>query len=133
MRLRGSSSAARFSSLESLSIVKSINDSVIEHRVESMHEGMEAHVAETFVTVQPDSFAVGKQIRDILWPHNLFVLSMKFSHGDHIEVDEHGGKEIRAGDVLHVRYSTYDTEKTLEGLLAIVGEQPIEETEVDQI
>ncbi len=113
--------------------VKSINDSVIEHRVESMQEGKQARVAETFVTVQSDSFAVGKQIRDILWPHNLFVLSMKFSHGDHIEVDEHGGKEIRAGDVLHVRYSTFDSEKTLEELLAIVGEQEIAESEVEKI
>ncbi len=113
--------------------VKSINDSVIEHRVESMREGKQARVEEAFVTVQKGSFAVGKQIRDILWPNNLFVLSVKIAFYNHVEVDEHGGKAIRAGDVLHVRYSTYDSGKTVEELLAIVGEQEVTRTEVVQI
>lgn len=103
--------------------VKSINDKVIEHREEMIHRGKEAKVSEAFVTVKQGSFAEGKQTRDILWPNNLFVLSVKFSSNAHVEVDEHGGKEIRAGDVLHVRYLTYDPEKTLEELYAIVGEQ----------
>ena len=103
--------------------VKSINDKVIEHREEMIHRGKEAKVSEAFVTVKQGSFAEGKQARDILWPNNLFVLSVKFSSNAHVEVDEHGGKEIRAGDVLHVRYLTYDPEKTLEELYAIVGEQ----------
>ena len=103
--------------------VKSINDKVIEHREESIRRGKEAKLTEAFVTVAEGSFAVGKQIRDILWPNNLFVLSLKYSSNSQIEVDEHGGKSIRAGDVLHVRYSTYDPEKTLEELYAIVGEQ----------
>ena len=103
--------------------VKSITDKVIEHRAESVHRGKEAKVSEVFITVREGSFAVGKQIRDILWPNNLFILSVKYSSNAHIEVDEHGGSGIRAGDVLHVRYLTYDQEKTLEELYAIVGEQ----------
>ena len=112
--------------------VKSINDTVIEYREESFRKGKQAHVAEAFVTVNPGSFAVGKQIRDIFWPNNLFVLSVKFARTDHVEVDEHGGKSIRAGDVLHVRYSTYDSKHTIEELLAIVGDQEVEEIKVDK-
>ena len=113
--------------------VKSITDKVIEHREESLHRGEEPRVVEAFVTVYEGSFAVGKQIRDIFWPNNLFVLSMKFASNEHVEIDKHGGKEIRAGDILHIRYSTYNDEETLEALYAIVGEQEIKEIEVEQI
>ncbi len=110
--------------------VHSITDVVVEHRAESIHHGMEANVMEAFVTVTPESFAVGKQIRDILWPNNLFVLSVKFVSNDHVEVDGHGGMAIRAGDVIHVRYLTYDPERTREEICAIVGEQEISEIAV---
>ncbi|MBR3680474.1 MAG: chloride channel protein [Clostridia bacterium] len=109
---------------------QSISDVVVENRAEALHRGKTAHIAEAFVTVAPGSFAVGKQIRDIFWPNNLFVLSVKFSTCDRVEVDGHGGKSIRAGDVLHVRYSTLDPDATKEELLAIVGEQEITEIEV---
>ena len=109
---------------------QSISDVVVENRAEALHRGKTAYIAEAFVTVAPGSFAVGKQIRDIFWPNNLFVLSVKFSTCDRVEVDGHGGKSIRAGDVLHVRYSTLDPAATKEELLAIVGEQEITEIEV---
>ena len=101
----------------------SINDTVLEDRAHAQNEGKEFRVIDTFVTVQPGTFAVGKQIRDIFWPLNLFVLSVQHGKKHGAEVDEHGGKEIREGDILHVRYSTYDEEKTAEELMAIVGEQ----------
>lgn len=113
--------------------VKSINDKVIEYRAERLHKGQDPKVVEAFVTVCENSFAVGKQIRDIFWPNNLFVLSMKFASNDHVEIDGHGGKELRAGDVLHIRYSTYDPERILEELYAIVGEQEIKEIEVKDV
>ncbi len=112
--------------------VKSINDSVLDHRVEEFNEGKESRVMDVFVTVQPDSFAIGKQIRDIFWPANLFVLSVKHDETKAAEVDAHGGKALREGDTLHVRYSTYDEEQTREELIAIVGEQEyaVKEAEV---
>lgn len=113
--------------------VKSINDTVIEYRAERLHRGKKARVVEAFVTVNQGSFAVGKQIRDIFWPNNLFVLSVKFARNSQVEVDERGEKSIRAGDVLHVRYSTYDSAQTIEELLAIVGDQEIVEIEVDKV
>lgn len=101
----------------------SINDTVLEDRAHAQNEGKEFRVIDTFVTVQPGAFAVGKQIRDIFWPRNLFVLSVQHGKKHGAEVDEHGGKEIREGDILHVRYSTYEEEKTAEELMDIVGEQ----------
>lgn len=101
--------------------VKSVNDSVIEARLEGLNKDKTALVVDTFVTVQKGSFAVGKQIRDIFWPANLFVLALKRGETSGEEVDEHGGKAIREGDVLHVRYSTFDETQTKQELFAIVG------------
>ena len=113
--------------------VKSINDSVLDTRAEEQNEGKTPKVIDTFVVVQRGAFAIGKQIRDIFWPNNLFVLSLKHDETKSAELDEHGGKAIREGDTLHVRYSTYDEESTTEELLAIVGEQKINSTEADVI
>jgi H+/Cl- antiporter ClcA len=108
---------------------KSINDIVLENRLDAMHAAAKSRVYDTFVTVRRDSFAVGKQIRDILWPANLFVLSVKYSTDSTVVVDEHGGNGLRAGDILHVRYSTYDEEETKRELTAIVGTQDYVESE----
>lgn len=112
--------------------VHSINDTVLEDRAHAQNEGKNFRVIDTFVTVQPAAFAIGKQIRDIFWPRNLFVLSVQHGKKHGAEVDEHGGKEIRDGDILHVRYSTYDEEKTAEELMAIVGEQVFAQS-VDEV
>ncbi len=81
---------------------------------------------ETFVTVKNGAFAVGKQVRDILWPANFFVLSLQFATDHHVEVDEHGGRTLRENDLLHVRYATFNEHHTENELLAIVGDQPLE-------
>ncbi len=113
--------------------VKSINDSVLDNNIKYLNRGKEMTVIDTFVTVKAGTFAVGKQIRDIFWPANLFVLSVKRSEKQDAQVDEHGGKAIREGDTLHVRYSTYDEEQTRRELVAIVGEQEYIEAETDII
>ncbi len=102
---------------------KSINDSAMETRVEELNHGKEFKIINKHLTIRAGSFASGKQVRDIFWPANLFVLSVTKAKTNSEEVDEHGGRELRAGDVLHVRYSTlneYETELELEG---IVGKQ----------
>ena len=108
---------------------KSINDTVLDRRLEKLNEGRKQTVIDTFVSVKDNSFAVGKQIRDILWPANLFVLSVQHSRTSSALVDEHGGNALRAGDRLHVRYSTFNEEQTKKELTAIVGHQSYAETE----
>lgn len=112
---------------------KSINDAVMESRIESENRGKSQKVIDTYVTVQRGAFAIGKQIRDIFWPSNLFVLSLKHSRAADAEIDEHGGKSIREGDILHVRYSTVDEIATNEELIAIVGTQRIVFSEAEKI
>jgi H+/Cl- antiporter ClcA len=102
---------------------KSINDSSMETRVEEQNSGKAPLVKDRTVIVQPGSFAIGKQIRDIFWPANLFVLSVKKAKNENEEVDEHGGKELNIGDTLHVQYSTFDEKTTIYELEGIVGEQ----------
>ena len=52
----------------------------------------------------------------------LFVLSLKHPEAKE-QMDEHGSKEIRAGDILHIKYSTSDELLTERELVAIIGEQ----------
>jgi H+/Cl- antiporter ClcA len=112
---------------------QSINDTVLHNKIEEQNKNKTPKVIDTFVTVQMDSFAVGKQIRDIFWPANLFVLSIKHSEKSNAEIDEHGGKYIKANDILHIRYSTLDEELTKNELFAIVGKQDFHQNEDDNV
>lgn len=111
----------------------SINEVVLERRTEEINSCAEPKVYDTYVTVMEGSFAVGKQIRDIFWPTNLFVLSVKHDTKHRAEVDQHGGRDIRIGDILHVRYSTCDEAETRAQLTAIVGAQDYHENEIHNI
>lgn len=102
---------------------KSITDAVLEQRIEAISHGAEQVTYEAELNVKRKSFAVGKQIRDILWPANLFVLSVKRTAAE--EVDQHGGIHLCKGDVLHVRITTHDLPHTAAELDSILGEQNI--------
>ena len=95
--------------------------------------GKKSIVIDTFVIVKKNACAIGKQVRDIFWPANLFILSIKHDESRKAEVDEHGGKAIHEGDILHVRYSTYNEEETKEELMAIVGIQDYNEKDAVEI
>lgn len=103
--------------------VKSINDRALEEKVEEQSEGKEPLVVNEKIEIQNGSFAVGKQIRDIFWPANLFVLSVKKAESSNAELDGHGGKELGIGDILTIQYSTLDIEQTKKELEAIAGTQ----------
>ncbi len=100
--------------------VTSLHDVVIQQKLKNQNKGKEAIVVETFVTVMPDSFTVGKEISDILWPPTCTVLSVK---KDSTQGVEHHPGEIETGDTLHIHYQTYDREMTLRNIEAIVGKQ----------
>lgn len=107
--------------------VKNINETVLDARMEEINEGKRLVTVDTLVTVQKGSFAVGKQIRDIFWPANLFVLSIRQGENNKTSGGGQGGKALHEKDVLHVHYSTYNEEETRGELLAIVGEQDLAE------
>ena len=112
---------------------KSINDAVIAAKTDRLHAGKKPTVTDTFVTVLPKSFVVGKEIKDVLWPNNLVVLSIKHSSESGAVMDVDGEKLIREGDVLHVRYSTYDERFTTDELVSLIGYQQINGREIKRV
>ena len=100
--------------------VKSVNDTVIELREDYEETGKPHTLIDTYVTVQNGSFAVGRTVRDIIWPRNMFVLSLK--HKESQVAENHSDREIEVGDVIHVRCKTINAESTNQELFAIVGE-----------
>ncbi len=100
--------------------VVALHDTVISNKVASFNRGKESTVVDTFVTVKPDSFAVGREVRDILWPPTCTILSIKKpENAPHSE--EHG--ILGVGDIIHIHYQTFEPETTAHSLSAILGEQ----------
>lgn len=113
--------------------VDSINEHVLEDRIHELHKGKHAEAYDARLVLQEGSFAIGKQVRDLLFPNGLVVLSFKREKKKNAEVDAYGEKVLRPGDELHVRYSTYDHTETLREIEAIVGKQEGDEKELRQI
>ena len=95
------------------------NDTVIEGKVEAEHAGKTPQIVDAHFTVQPGSFAVGKEIRDILWPPTCVILSVEKS----AEGKQNAEPGLSADDILHVHYQTYDPLRTVELLEDLIGEQ----------
>ncbi len=95
----------------------SLTDSVIESKVKAHTKGKEHFVIDTHFTVAARSFAEGKEIRDILLPPNCLIVSMEKKDPDVISLCE--------GDILHLRYKTFDNKETYADLLALFGKQPV--------
>ncbi len=103
-----------------ISGVPFLQDRVIEQKIRHYNKGKISTVVDTFVTVQPEAFAQGKEVRNILWPPTCTVLSVKKPQSP--DATHHIGI-IEAGDLLHIHYQTYDPPKTLVNIEAIVGTQ----------
>lgn len=108
--------------------VKGINDSIVENMVKSQEETRERKIIDTHIVIKKGSFAEYRHARDILWPTNFFLLSIIPSKTRHVQVDGQGAKTFHEGDVLHIRYATFDEEHTRAELIAIVGEQDYDQT-----
>ncbi len=100
--------------------VLSLHDRVIEQKVTAFRQGKESVVVDTFVKISPDAFAVGKEVRDILWPPTCTVLSVKKSSDFE---SFHAAGILDVGDILHIHYQTYEPQTTLDAIEAIVGTQ----------
>lgn len=112
--------------------VKSFNEQVIDNRLEKDHENKTPLVIDTFIEAKKDSFVIGKSVRDIFWPNNLFVLSITHNKNAPV-VDSEGGKVIQELDILHVRFVTYNIDETTKELINLVGEQEIKLTSTNNV
>ena len=95
--------------------VTAFSDVIIEEKIHDYYHGKEFHTVDVHMTVRTNSFIMGKEIRDILWPANCAVLSVDKLNVEHFTVE--------TGDVLHIRYRTIDPEDTYAILESIVGRQ----------
>ena len=95
-------------------------DNIIEGKAEAAHEGRVPVIINAHVVVNEGSFAVGKEVRDILWPTTCAVLSID----RRVALDNHNFTILAAGDVLHIHYQTYDAKATVKELTYLLGEQP---------
>lgn len=102
----------------------SFADTVIERRAEAARQGKTPVIVDAHMTVQRGSVADGMEIRDILWPPTCAVLSIDRRQS---RVLHHGSGEVRAGDVVHLHYRTFEPAETLLTLTAILGDQPEDE------
>lgn len=108
---------------------KGINDSILKNLVKAQEETHERKVIDTHIVIKKGSFAENMHEKDILWPANFFVLSIIPSKTRYAQIDKQGEKTFHKGDVLHIRYATFDEAQTKAEIIAIVGEQDYDETE----
>ncbi len=109
--------------------VKGINDGIIDNIVKSQEETHQRLIIDTHITIQKGSFAEYRHVKDIIWPSNFFLLSIIPSKSRKAFIDQEGSMTLHEGDVLHIRYATFDEEHTKKELISIVGEQEYDETE----
>ncbi len=103
-----------------LSGLEDFTDTVVEAKMRSIRKSKKSKVIVAPLTVAPNSFVIGKQFRDILWPDSCVVVSFERSH------ENYGQTGIGAGDLVTVRYKTYNPEYTANEFRDLVGEQSAE-------
>lgn len=100
-----------------MSGTKDFTDTVVEIKEHAIHKGKKPYVVEVPLTVYENSFVVGKDLRDILWPVSCVVLSMERAPNNK------DNSTIDVGDVITVYYKTYDPVATAEEFEVLVGDQ----------
>ena len=100
-----------------ISGLEDFTDTVINARIHKIANGKIPLVVETPLTVKAHSFAIGKEIRDVLWPNSCVVISFEHSKNNN------GISCIGEGDIITVRYSTYNPTATIKELEDLVGAQ----------
>jgi H+/Cl- antiporter ClcA len=100
-----------------LSGIKDFTDTVVDIKKHAFHKGKEPYIVEVPLTVYDNSFVVGKELRDILWPAACVVV--------YVEQLTKGSDKltIAAGDIIYVHYKTYYPIDTANEVDVLVGKQ----------
>ncbi len=97
-----------------------IYDVMLENLEENQNHGKERKIVLLKCIVDNNSFACGKQFRDILWPANTIIREIYNSEG-HIYMDHDGEKFVNDGNTILLQVETYNLDKTITDLKDIVG------------
>lgn len=98
--------------------IGAFSDTVIKSKEKKEHSKKTASIVDAYLTVKPNSFVIGKEIRDILWPPFCVVLSLRKAP----DTDKHSSL-LAEGDILHIHYQTYDLPYTAKKLEELIGVQ----------
>lgn len=93
------------------------SDTVIEKKVAAERAHKTCEIVDAYLEVKAGCFAEGKELRDLLLPPTCVVLSVRRTAD--AGVVSHMGK----GDILHVRYQTFDPIYTAQKLCELFGAQ----------
>lgn len=97
--------------------LEDFTDTLIESKMHSISKGKKPIAVSVPLTVAKDSFVIGKEIRDILWPNSCVVISFERASGNHESA------AISESDVITVRYLTHTPSVSADEFKALVGEQ----------
>ena len=98
--------------------IPSFNDTVIEAKTEVAHACKTPIVVDVQFTVTEGAFAIGQEVRDILWPPTCTVPEIDKKH-----VTAHIDHAIEPGDVVHLHYQTFEPAQTMAYLEQLLGHQ----------
>lgn len=93
-------------------------DTVIEAKTHDYRAGKKPIVVDSHMRVHQNAFAIGMEIRDILWPPTCTVLSVH----KNTPFKGHDAGRIAEGDLIHLHYLTYDPDETYDLLTRILGD-----------
>lgn len=100
-----------------ISGLEDFTDTVINAKIKKITKGKEPLTVVTALTVRQDSFVVGKDLGDVLWPNSCAIISF-----ERAEMNDNT-PFVEEGDVITVRYSTYNPSATIKELEELVGLQ----------
>jgi len=97
-------------------------DKALEEMTESYHHGKEKKFARFTLYVSPKDFAVGKTVRDIMWPHASVIESIVHADNNTLEEMDDGEQRLYEGDKVVLRAAYYEEKEILELLKGIAGD-----------
>ena len=102
--------------------VEPLYDVLLERMIHKQNHGKTHQILRLEFVVQEGAFAIGKAVRDILWPSNTKVSEIVAS--DLVKrMDDDGEKKIHVGDKLTIITQTFDEAATTKELEEILGVQ----------
>lgn len=97
-------------------------DKALEEMTETCYHGKERKISRFTLHVSPNDFAVGKSVRDIMWPHSSVIESIFHADSAVLEEMDDGEQRLYEGDKVILRAGYYDEEEILHLLRGIAGD-----------
>jgi len=103
-------------------------DKALEEMTEAYHHGKEMKISRFTLIVSPNDFAIGKAVRDIMWPHASVIESISHADSDVLEEMDDGEQRLYEGDRVTIRAAYYGEKEILDILKGIAGDDVIIES-----